>query len=76
MFYRFAVGASARSIASVTRLGGADLSQAYLFATRLEATDLSAVKGLEQAQIGLACGDAKTKLPAALSPPASWPCTD
>ena len=54
----------------------ADFSQAFLFGARFEATDLSAVKGLVQAQIDVACGDAKTKLPAALKAPPSWPCTE
>jgi uncharacterized protein YjbI with pentapeptide repeats len=58
------------------KLDGADFTQAYLFAVRVEATDLSAAKGLQQAQIELACGDAKTKLPAALRRPSSWPCTE
>ena len=58
------------------QLAGADFSHAYLFATRVEATDLSAVKGLAQAQIDVACGDAKTVLPARLKAPASWPCLD
>jgi uncharacterized protein YjbI with pentapeptide repeats len=58
------------------RLAGADFSQAFLFGARFEATDLAAVKGLVQAQIDVACGDAKTKLPAALAAPASWPCME
>ena len=57
-------------------LAGADLSNAFIVGTHFEATDLSAVKGLVQAQLDVACGDAKTKLPAALKAPASWPCTE
>ena len=36
--------------------------------------DLSKATGLQQMQIDLACGDAKTKLPAGLKAPATWPC--
>jgi uncharacterized protein YjbI with pentapeptide repeats len=54
--------------------GPIDFTDAFLFLTRLEGLDLSKAKGLEQAQIDLACGNAKTKLPAALKAPASWPC--
>jgi uncharacterized protein YjbI with pentapeptide repeats len=57
-------------------MSGADLTQAFMYATRFEATDLSGVKGLTQAQLDVACGDAKTKLPAGLKRPAAWPCTD
>jgi uncharacterized protein YjbI with pentapeptide repeats len=51
-----------------------DLGGAYLFRTRLDGVDLSRTKGLDQQQIGLACGTAETKLPAGLAKPASWPC--
>lgn len=47
---------------------------AFMFLTRIEGLDLSAATGLEQSQIDLACGDAKTKLPAGLKTPAGWPC--
>ncbi|SEH92961.1 Uncharacterized protein YjbI, contains pentapeptide repeats [Rhizobium tibeticum] len=70
---------------SLANLSRADLSEAtfegpvafdraFMFLTRIEGLDLSAATGLEQAQVDLACGDAKTKLPAGLSPPANWPC--
>ncbi|MBP1857721.1 uncharacterized protein YjbI with pentapeptide repeats [Rhizobium herbae] len=48
--------------------------QAFMFLTHIEGLDLSAAKGLEQSQIELACGDAKTKLPAGLTTPSAWPC--
>jgi uncharacterized protein YjbI with pentapeptide repeats len=53
-----------------------DLSSAFMFATRFEGTDLSTVKGLTQAQIDVACGDGKTRLPAALKRPSGWPCVE
>ncbi|WP_349436722.1 pentapeptide repeat-containing protein [Pararhizobium sp. A13] len=70
---------------SLANLSRADLSgttfegplvfdQAFLYLTRIEGLDLSAAKGLEQAQVDLACGDDKTKLPAGLTAPSSWPC--
>lgn len=58
------------------KLAGADLTQAFIFGARVTATDLSAAKGLTQEQIDVACGDAKTKLPAGLKTPASWPCEE
>ena len=48
--------------------------QAFLYLTRIEGLDLSAATGLEQAQVDLACGDDKTRLPAGLTTPSSWPC--
>ena len=54
--------------------GSLDFSNAYMFLTRLEGVNLSSSKGLSQSQIDLACGDAKTKLPAGLKPSANWPC--
>ncbi|WP_244480366.1 pentapeptide repeat-containing protein [Rhizobium sp. Root1220] len=47
---------------------------AFMFLTRIDGLDLSAATGLDQAQINLACGDAKTKLPSGLSAPVNWPC--
>ena len=58
------------------KLAGADLTQAFTFGARFAATDLSAVKGLTQAQVDVACGDAKTVLPPGLKAPAPWPCED
>lgn len=54
--------------------GFLDFSGAYMFLTRIEGIDLSAAKGLTQAQIDLACGDPSTKLPTGLNAPSSWPC--
>lgn len=51
-----------------------DFSGAYMFLTRIEGTDLSGATGLTQAQVDLTCGDAETRLPAGLTPPATWPC--
>jgi uncharacterized protein YjbI with pentapeptide repeats len=55
-------------------LAGADFTNAYFLLTRIEGTDLSAVRGLEQQQIDDSCGNDTTKLPAGLKPPQSWPC--
>lgn len=54
--------------------GPIDLSGAFLFLTRFEGVDLSVATGLQQWQIEQACGDANTKLPAALKPPSDWAC--
>ena len=70
---------------SLANLSRADLSHAtfegplvfdhaFLFLTRIEGVDLSAAQGLDQKQVDLACGDAKTKLPAGLNTPGNWPC--
>jgi uncharacterized protein YjbI with pentapeptide repeats len=48
-------------------LTGARLEGANLTRTHIEDTDLSRVIGLTQAQLGLACGNANTRLPAGLS---------
>jgi hypothetical protein len=45
-----------------------------MFVTRVEGLDLSTATGLTQAQVDVACGDDKTKLPAKLTVPKSWPC--
>jgi uncharacterized protein YjbI with pentapeptide repeats len=55
-------------------MSGTDLTNAFMYATRFEGTDLSTVKGLTQTQIDVACGDAKTRLPAGLKHPSAWPC--
>ncbi len=47
-------------------LDGADLSGAKLTITSLKGTDLSRARGLTQQQLDAACGDAATRLPAAL----------
>lgn len=56
--------------------GPIDFENAFLLLTRFEGQDLSAATGLEQKQIDIACGDAKTKLPQGLTTPASWPCPE
>jgi len=54
--------------------GPIEFDDAFMYLTRIEGLDLSAASGLQQAQIGQACGDAATKLPAGFSRPANWPC--
>ena len=63
-----------RRLRGTTFEGPIDFTDAFLFLARLEGLDLSKATGLEQMQIDLACGDAKTKLPAGLKAPATWPC--
>ena len=58
---------SAANLASA-KMDGADLTGAKLDITSFLGTDLSKTKGLTQAQIDVACSDAKTKLPAGLKP--------
>jgi len=48
------------------KLDGADLTGAKTSITSFLGTDLTKVKGLTQAQLNVACGDAKTKLPPGL----------
>jgi uncharacterized protein YjbI with pentapeptide repeats len=57
-------------------LQGANLTRSYLYLTQLGGADLSRTTGLTQAQVDIACGTPDTKLPAGLTPPQSWPCTD
>lgn len=70
---------------TLANLSRADLSEAhfkgpivfdraFMFLTRIEGLDLSEAVGLQQAQIELACGDDKTKLPNGLTTPKDWPC--
>ena len=47
-------------------LDGADLSGAVMTITSLKGTDLTRAKGLTQAQLDAACGDAETRVPAGL----------
>lgn len=49
-----------------SNLDGADLTGARMDITSIKGTDLSHAKGLTQAQLDQACGDAATKLPAGL----------
>ena len=51
----------------------ARISELYL--SDLRGADLSAVKGLVSDQLENTCGDAGTRLPAGVTPPADWPCT-
>jgi uncharacterized protein YjbI with pentapeptide repeats len=72
---RFSLANLSRAdLSGTTFEGPLDFDQAFLFLTRIEGLDLSAATGLEQAQVDLACGDDKTKLPAGLTAPSSWPC--
>lgn len=48
------------------RFGAADLTGTVLLGAQLYGADLSAVKGLTQAQLAFTCGDAQTRLPAGL----------
>lgn len=48
-------------------LTGAQLQGANLTRTHIEDTDLTRARGLTQAQLRLACGNANTKLPAGFS---------
>ena len=48
-------------------LDGADLTGAITTITSFKGTDLTRAKGLTQAQLNAACGDAETKLPAGLA---------
>lgn len=55
---------------------GADLTGSYTYLTDFSSVDLSAVRGLTQAQVEFACGDEQTSLPAGISRPESWRCFD
>ena len=57
-------------------LSGADFTGSYLFLTLLDGADLSRAKGLKQEQLGIACGTSETKLPAGLTRPQNWPCSE
>jgi uncharacterized protein YjbI with pentapeptide repeats len=49
------------------KMDGADLTGAKTSITSFLGTDLTKVKGLTQAQLDVACGDASTKLPRGLT---------
>lgn len=51
------------------RFGGTQLKDANLNQADFSGADLSTVKGLQQAQLDVACGDEKTRLPVGLSLP-------
>ncbi len=72
---RFALANLSRAnLSGATFEGPLDFDQAFMFLTHIEGLDLSAAKGLEQAQVDLTCGDKETKLPAGLTTPTGWPC--
>jgi len=48
-------------------LDGADLTAAHMTITSIKGTDLTRAKGLTQAQLDAACGDAQTKVPQGLA---------
>ena len=50
------------------------LEGSFMFLTNIEGVNLSALKGLAQWQIDMACGNDKTQLPDGLTTPTSWPC--
>lgn len=54
--------------------GTLGFDSAFMLLTRIEGLDLSGAAGLDQSQIDIACGDAKTRLPKDLKVPAAWPC--
>lgn len=56
--------------------GPLNFQSAFFFLTRIEGVDLSSSIGLDQHQLNVACGDRRTKLPAGLTLPESWPCGD
>lgn len=56
--------------------GPIDFESSFLLLARIEGLDLSSATGLDQKQIDIACGDAKTKLPQGLTTPTSWPCPE
>ena len=49
------------------RFGGADFDGASMNRTDIRSTDLSGARGLTQAQVSRACGDANTRLPGSLT---------
>jgi uncharacterized protein YjbI with pentapeptide repeats len=50
-----------------SNLDGADLTGAVLVSTSFKGTDLTRARGLTQAQLDTACGDAGTKTPAGMT---------
>ena len=45
-----------------------------MFRTRLEGVDLTRAVGLTTAQLEIACGDSRTRLPEGVNAPKTWPC--
>jgi uncharacterized protein YjbI with pentapeptide repeats len=82
IFYKALIGDTRFSMTNLSRAtfhnatfdGPVDFDNAFMFLTRIEGLDLTKATGLKQEQIALACGDGKTKLPAGLSVPTTWPC--
>jgi uncharacterized protein YjbI with pentapeptide repeats len=71
----FAYANLSRADLSEARVEGTiGLDRAFMLLTRIEGLDLSGATGLDQSQVDMACGDAKTKLPKGLATPAGWPC--
>lgn len=64
----------ARANLSNALLKGANLRNTDLYLADLQGADLSLANGMTQDQLSKSCGDAKTKLPAGLIAPESWPC--
>jgi uncharacterized protein YjbI with pentapeptide repeats len=54
-------------------LTAASLFEANLTGSGLDGLDLTNTVGLSQGQVDVAVGDARTRLPAGLTWPASWP---
>jgi uncharacterized protein YjbI with pentapeptide repeats len=65
---------SRANLGGVTLKGPINFDRAFMFLTNVEGVDLSTAVGLQQPQLDLACGDDKTKLPAGVKRPVSWPC--
>ena len=57
-----------------SRSGRVDLTGSYLFLTQLGGANLAGAKGLTQAQLDMACGDASHQTASGLTAPKSWPC--
>jgi uncharacterized protein YjbI with pentapeptide repeats len=51
-----------------------DFDHAFFFLARIEGVDLARATGLVQWQLDMACGDVRTRLPAGLTKPKTWPC--
>ena len=66
----------ARAHFSEAKLSAVDFKGAWTFLTRFEDVDLGRVVNLTQDQLDIACGNDKTRLPAGLARPESWPCKE
>ncbi len=65
-----------RAIFNGARLTRVNFSGTYTYLTHFENVDLRMTSELSQAQLEIACGDEKTRLPQGLKRPASWPCLE